>query len=29
MMKLDSYRRFIYDSRDYIISQALQLVFKR
>ena len=26
---LDSYRRFIDDSRDYIISQALELVFKR
>jgi hypothetical protein len=26
---LDSYGRFIDDSRDYIISQALELVFKR
>ncbi len=26
---LDSYARFIDDSRDYIISQALELVFKR
>src|SRR5258708_3405633 len=26
---LDSYGRFINDSRDYIISQALDLVFKR
>ena len=26
---LDKYGRFIDDSRDYIISQALELVFKR
>ena len=26
---LDNYERFIDDSRDYIISQALELVFKR
>ena len=26
---LDSYGRFIDDSRDYIVSQALELVFKR
>jgi len=26
---LDRYGRFIEDNRDYIISQALQLVFKK
>ena len=29
LARLDSYGRFIDDSRDYIISQALELVFKR
>ena len=29
LVMLDSYGRFIDDSRDYIISQALELVFKR